>query len=141
MRTIIHAGAGATAMFIIASFWGATLIAELFLDHAAVAAVKQAIVYGLLLLVPCLAVTGGSGFVLGKRRPTVLVGQKRRRMKFIAANGLLVLVPAALFLNGKAVAAEFDGLFYLVQGVELMFGMVQFALMGLNFRDGLRLRQ
>ena len=139
MRTIIHAGAGATAMFIIASFWGATLIAELFLDHVAVAAVKQAIVYGLLLLVPCLAVTGGSGFVLGKRWPAALVRQKQRRMQLIAANGLLVLVPMALFLNGKAVAAEFDGLFYLVQGVELVAGMVQLMLMGLNFRDGLRL--
>ena len=137
----MHAGAGATAMFVIASFWGATLIAELFLDHVAVAAVKQAIVYGLLLLVPCLAVTGGSGFVLGKRRQVALVRQKQRRMKLIAANGLLVLVPTAFFLNGKAIAAEFDALFYLVQGVELVVGMVQLTLLGLNFRDGLRLRQ
>ena len=55
-------------MLIVAGFWTSTLVAELFLGSAAVAAVKHAIVYGLFFLVPFLAATGGSGFALGRRR-------------------------------------------------------------------------
>jgi hypothetical protein len=50
-----------------------------------------------------------------------------------------VLIPAAIFLNGKAATGEFDALFYSVQVVELIVGVVQLTLMGMNFRDGLRL--
>jgi hypothetical protein len=60
-------------------------------------------------------------------------------MAVIAANGLLVMIPAALFLNSKAAAGEFDALFYAVQVVELVIGVVQLALMGMNFRDGIKL--
>jgi hypothetical protein len=139
MKPILHAIAGSTAMLIIACFWTSTLISELFLDHAAVAAVKHAIVYGLFLLVPFLAATGGSGFALSKSRKGPLLDQKKKRMAVIAANGLLVLIPAAIFLNSKAAAGEFDAMFYSVQVVELIVGVVQLTLMSLNFRDGLRL--
>lgn len=139
MKSIVHAIAGTIAMLIIAVFWSATLVSEVFLDAAAVATVKQAIVYGLLILVPFLAATGGSGFALSKSRQGLLVDKKRKRMALIAANGLLVMVPAALFLNSRAAAAEFDTLFYAVQLAELVIGAVQLALMSLNFRDGLRL--
>lgn len=139
MKSIVHAIAGTIAMLIIAVFWSATLVSEVFLDAAAVATVKQAIVYGLLILVPFLAATGGSGFALSKFRQGLLVDKKRKRMALIAANGLLVMVPAALFLNSRAAAAEFDTLFYAVQLAELVIGAVQLALMSLNFRDGLRL--
>ena len=126
-------------MLIITSFWMSTLVSELFMDHAAVAAVKQGIVYGLFLLVPCLVATGGSGFVLGKFRKGRLLYQKKKRMRIIAANGLLVMIPSALFLNAKAASGEFDVAFYAVQLVELVVGVVQLTLMGRNFRDGLRL--
>jgi hypothetical protein len=139
MKPIIHAIAGTAAMLTIATFWTSTLISELFLDHVAVAAVKHAIVYGLFLLVMFLATTGGSGFALGKSRTGSLLAQKKKRMPIIAANGLLVMIPAAIFLNGKAAAGEFDAMFYSVQVVELIVGVVQLILMGLNFRDGLRL--
>ncbi|WP_163096675.1 hypothetical protein GL267_005430 [Acidithiobacillus ferrianus] len=139
MKPLFHALAGTTAMLIIASFWTSTLVSELFMDHAAVAAVKQGIVYGLFLLVPCLVATGGSGFVLGKFRKGRLLYQKKKRMRIIAANGLLVMIPSALFLNAKAASGEFDVAFYAVQLVELVVGVVQLTLMGRNFRDGLRL--
>lgn len=139
MKPIFHAIAGSTAMFIIACFWTSTLISELFLDHAAVATVKHAIVYGLFLLVPFLAATGASGFVLSKTRSGSLLDRKKKRMPVIAANGILVMIPAAIFLNGKAAAGEFDALFYVVQAVELVVGAVQLILMSLNFRDGLKL--
>ena len=139
MKPIFHAIAGSTAMFIIACFWISTLISEFFMDHAAVVAVKHAIVYGLFLLVPFLAATGGSGFALGKTLKEPLLDQKKKRMPVIAANGLLVMIPAAIFLNSKAAAGEFDAMFYSVQVIELIVGVVQLSLMGLNFRDGLRL--
>ena len=71
MKPIFHAIAGSTAMLIIACFWTSTLISELFMDHTAVAAVKHAIVYGLFLLVPFMAATGGSGFALSKARARI----------------------------------------------------------------------
>lgn len=139
MKPIVHAIAGTTAMLIIVGFWTATLVSEIFLDYAAVATVKHAIVYGLFLLVPFMAATGGSGFALGKTRKGYLLDRKKKRMAIIGANGLLVMIPAAIFLNGKAAASEFDALFYAVQAVELIVGVVQLALMGMNFRDGLKL--
>lgn len=139
MKSILHAIAGTTAMLIIAGFWSATLVSEIFLDAAAVAAVKHGIVYGLFVLVPFLAATGGSGFALSKSRRGLLVDRKRKRMAVIAGNGLLVMVPAALFLSSKAAAAEFDSMFYAVQLLELVVGVLQLTLMGMNFRDGRRL--
>ena len=139
MKPIVHAIAGTIAMLIIAGFWSSTLVSELFLGHAAVAAVKHTIVDGLFLLVPFMAATGGSGFALGKTRKGWLLDRKQKRMTIIGANGLLVMIPAALFLNGKAAAGEFDAAFYAVQAVELIVGVVQLTLMGMNFRDGLKL--
>lgn len=139
MKPIVHAIAATTAMLIIAGFWISTLVSELFLDLASVAAVKHAIVYGLFLLVPCMAATGGTGFALGKTRKGWLLDAKKKRMAVIGANGLLVMIPAAIFLNSKASAGEFDAWFYAVQVVELIVGVVQLALMRMNFRDGLKL--
>ena len=139
MKPIIHAISGTTAMLIIASFWTSTLVSEVLLDYADVAAVKHAIAYSLFLLVPFMAATGASGFALGKTGKGRLLDQKKKRMAIIAANGLLVMIPAAIFLNGKAVAGEFDAWFYAVQAVELFAGAVQLTLMGMNFRDGLKL--
>jgi hypothetical protein len=62
-------------------------------------------------------------------------------MPFIAANGILVLIPAALILSQKAAHAEFDGLFYVVQGLELVAGAANITLLGLNMRDGMKMRR
>ena len=139
MKPIFHAIAGTAAMLVIFSFWISTLIAELFLDAAAVTTVKHTIVYALFILVPLMAATGASGFALGKKRKGKILEKKKQRMTLIIANGLLVMIPAAIFLNIKASAAEFDAIFYEVQVVELIVGVVQLTLMGMNFRDGLKL--
>jgi hypothetical protein len=49
----------------------------------------------------------------------LLIATKLRRMPLIATNGLLVLIPSALFLASKARAAEFDGVFHSMQALEL----------------------
>lgn len=52
-------------------------------------------------------------------------------------------VPAAAggsgFALGKTASGEFDAGFYAVQAVERIVGAAQLALMGMNFRDGLKL--
>ena len=60
-------------------------------------------------------------------------------MPLIALNGLLILVPSALFLAAKASAGAFDTAFYAVQTLELAAGAVNIWLLGVNFRDGLRM--
>lgn len=64
---------------------------------------------------------------------------KKKRMPFIAVNGLFVLVPSAIFLNRWAALGAFDTMFYLVQSVELVAGAANLTLMGLNIRDGLKI--
>ena len=63
----------------------------------------------------------------------------RKRMPFIAANGLLVLVTCAIVLDRWASVGSFDAMFYALQAVELLAGAANLALMGLNTRDGLKM--
>ncbi|HSA62635.1 MAG TPA: hypothetical protein VLE03_10390 [Nitrospiraceae bacterium] len=135
-----HLIAGLLATLMIATFFLSTLLVELFGSHDAVATVKRLIVLpGLFILVPAIAATGGSGFYLGKARHGRLVDAKKKRMPFIAANGLLVLIPCAIFLNRWAAAGEFDTAFYTVQALELLAGTANLTLMGLNIRDGMEM--
>ena len=140
MIKIIHPVAGALAIFTIATFWLSTALAELFASEATLVAVKTAIPWGFLVLIPALAAAGGSGFSLAKGRRAGLVGAKVRRMPLIAANGILVLIPSALFLASRAIAAEFDAVFYVVQALELAAGALNLALLSLNMRDGLKMK-
>ena len=117
-----------------------TILVELLGSHEAVAGLKSLIVMpGLFILVPAIALTGGSGLYLSKSRSGRLVEAKKKRMPFIAANGLLVLVPCAIFLSQRAAADAFDTTFYAVQALELLAGAVNLTLMGLNIRDGIRM--
>ena len=144
MKSLLHALAGTAEMLIIASFWISTLVSEVFMSHTAVAEVKHGILFTLFLLVPLMAVTGGSGFSLGKMKKGIsswdrVLDRKKMRMAIIVVNAFLVMIPVAFFLNGKAASGEFDAVFYAVQALELLAGGVQLALMRLNFRDGLKL--
>jgi hypothetical protein len=139
MKSKLHAFVGALALLCVVSFWSTTLISEIFLSHAAVAAIKNAILAAMWLFVPAMAATGGSGFALAKGRGGRLVEAKKRRMKFIAANGILVLLPSAFALASMANAGRFDAVFYAVQVLELVAGAVNITLLSLNMRDGLRM--
>jgi hypothetical protein len=140
MIKIIHPVAGALAILTIVTFWLSTALTELFASQATVAMVKTLIPWGFLFLIPALAAAGGSGFALAKGRRTGLIGAKFKRMPLIAANGILILIPAALFLASKARAAEFDAGFYAVQALELAAGAANITLLSLNMRDGLKLK-
>ncbi|MFT4194111.1 hypothetical protein [Ottowia sp.] len=140
MVKVIHPLAGAIALLTIATFWLATVLAELFASQATIVGVKTAIPWGFLVLIPALMAAGGAGFALAKGRKGGLVGAKIKRMPWIAGNGVLILIPSALFLAAKVKASEFDGVFYGVQAVELVAGAVNIVLLGMNMRDGLRMK-
>ncbi len=139
MKKIVHPVAGTIAMLCIGSFWLSTLVSELFLSQEAVLLVKHSILQAMWIMIPAMAATGGSGFALSGERKGNLLGSKKKRMQFIAANGLLVLLPCAFYLHGKAAAGEMDTAFYVLQVVELVAGAANFSLMAMNFRDGLKL--
>jgi hypothetical protein len=140
MKKTVHAIAGTLALVIVTTFWIGTLISELLLDIPQVVAVKTAIVWpGLPLMVLAMAATGGSGFALGRGRQGRLLDAKQRRMRILGANGLLVMVPCALFLRAQAIDGQFDTAFYAVQVLELATGALQWTLLAANLRDGLRL--
>jgi len=136
----IHLIAGILAPICIGIFFSSTVLVELFGSAAAVAHLKSLIVTpGLCILIPCLAATAGSGMYIGKSRRGRLIDNKKTRMRFIAANGLLVLVPCAILLSRWASAGSFDTTFCVVQTLELFAGAANVTLLALNVRDGLRL--
>jgi hypothetical protein len=136
---LLHRTAGVIAVVLIAGFQLSTLATEALGDEAAIRMVKEAIVWGLLLMVPALMAVGASGFRLARGRRGGLLDRKLRRMPLIAGNGILVLIPAALFLASKARAGEYDAAFYTVQVIELATGGMNLWLLALNIRDGLKL--
>lgn len=135
----LHPIAGILALAIILSFWISTVVVEARGTPADIAAVKQAILYGMAALVPAMALAGGSGLRLGRTSLNPLAMAKQRRMPIIAANGVLVLVPCAVFLAGRAAEGTLDWLFYRIQAVELIAGALNITLLALSVRDGFRL--
>ncbi len=139
MLVRVHAIAATIAFLTVLTFWISTVLAEAFMPAAAIVAVKRGVLWGLLILVPALMVTGATGFRLGQRRKDALTRAKRLRMPVIAAGGVLVLIPAAVYLAVNAEAGRFDTSFAVVQGLELLAGGINLWLMSLNIRDGRKL--
>lgn len=135
----LHPVAATIGFLTILTFWISTVTVELFGSDSSVTTVKQAIPWGLLVLVPALAVTGATGFSMSRGSSEPRIVAKKRRMPFIVGNGLLVLIPCALYLDRLATRDEFGATFYAVQTLELLVGAVNLTLMSLNARDGLRL--
>ena len=93
-----------------------------------------------LVLIPALAAAGGSGAWLGRGWRGPVVATKRARMQVVAALGLLVLVPLAIGLWFLATQGWIDGRYHLLTRVETLAALVNVLLLGLNMRDGLRMR-
>ncbi len=139
MPAKLHAAAGTLALLTICTFWLSTILSELFGTAATIAMVKTAILYGMIILIPSLAIAGASGAALARGWRVGQVIAKARRMKMIAANGLLILLPSAIFLAIRANAGTFDDVFFAVQALELLAGAINITLLALNLRDGLAL--
>ncbi|WP_369586657.1 hypothetical protein [Kingella oralis] len=121
----IHAVACAAGLLFIATFWSNSLISELFYGHEQVRMVKQAIVYALMVFVPIMAVGG----ITNKK-----LQLPRSLMPKIALNGLLVLLPCAVWLNWMAQNNRFDALFYSIQAVELVAGAANLTMIAWHLR-------
>ncbi|WP_346899800.1 hypothetical protein [uncultured Roseibium sp.] len=139
MKAILHASAGGLALVMISVFWSATLISELFGTEEAVAGVKTGILWAMAGLIPAMMATGISGAVLGKGWRSPVVARKMRRMRIIAANGVCILLPSAVFLALRAQAGQFDVWFYGIQAVELTAGAANIWLLAQNMKDGISL--
>lgn len=139
MKTIIHAIAGLSAMLLVIVFQTATILSELAFSHAEVAVVKFWIVCGIGLMVVLMAGTGASGKLLAIGRAGAVIDVKTRRMMVLATNGLLIMVPSAVFLWLWSSAGRFGALFYTVQAIEIACGLLQLTLLALNARDGFQL--
>lgn len=134
---MLHRTCAVLAFVTIASFFSSTLISELFSSHQTVAQVKQVIAYAVWGLIPLMAITGATGAKLAPnvKKGVGPIGRKKKRMPIIAINGLVVLLPAALYLNSLASQGDFGATFYTIQVIELMAGAVNLTLMSLNLRD------
>ncbi len=139
MKTKVHAAASVIAFLTIATFFTSTVLVELLGSHESIATVKHYIFLGIFLLIPAMAITGISGGILASSRKGELIGKKKKRMPIIAGNGLIILTPCAIYLDNMAAAGDFSTVFYIIQGIELIAGATNLALMSKNLKDGLRL--
>ncbi|NOH65965.1 hypothetical protein [Vibrio rotiferianus] len=133
--SLVHRISSISAYLLIMSFFTSTVVVELFGDQHAILAVKTYISYAIWAVVPLMAVAGITG---AKMAPNVKKGPlaaKKKRMPFVAMNGVLVLVPAAIYLQHLAAIGQFDTTFFIVQVVELIAGFINLTLMTLNIRD------
>lgn len=134
----IHLTASVAALVFISTFWTSTFISEAFLTHKEVAVVKQGIVYALLVFVPLMVTMGVSGKKLVADHTDKTAESKRRRIKKIAMNGNLILLPAACILCYWANHGQFHSGFYLVQALELTAGATNITLLALNIRSEMK---
>ncbi|WP_072680927.1 hypothetical protein [Arcobacter sp. LA11] len=118
-------------------FFTSTLIVELFFGFEQIAFVKDKIVCpGLFILVPSIIITAISGNIIAKKSKKVeLIKVKKKRMPIIAFNGVVILIPCAIYLNILASSGTFDTVFYSVQLLELFAGATNMTLMFMNIRD------
>ncbi|MGR5063721.1 hypothetical protein [Photobacterium sp. DNB22_13_2] len=136
---LIHRSAGAIALLLITTFFTSSLVVDLVGNHAQIAMVKQGILYCVGFLILAMMVTGLSGKKLYPGKAKGVLATKQLRMKLAAANGLLILLPAAVVLAQWSAAGQFDVWFWRLQGLELIAGATNATLLGLNIRDGVRL--
>ena len=140
MITKLHKFVAITSTLSITFFFISSIIVELFASYQSITIVKNLIVTpGLFILIPAMALTGGTGFILSKTRKGQLVKRKKKLMPFIAANGILILIPSAIILNYMADSGIFGVRFYLIQILELLAGAINLTLMTMNMRDGFKM--
>jgi hypothetical protein len=134
----IHLIAAIVAVITIISFFSSTVIVELTGNHEKVIRLKSVIFYSLPLLIvamPTIAITGAR-LASNSQHPDIT--SKRRRMKWITTNGIS-LVAIACFLFYYSANNQIDRTFFVFQAAELVLGLSNIVLLGLNFRAGLRL--
>jgi len=131
----IHILASIAALLLICTFFTASLLAELDSDIYVIRNVKRGILYAIPLLLVTMPVLGISGLKLAGNSRHSLVLLKKRRMKFIALNGG-ILIFLAIFLFYWSHYHKIDGIYLICQIIELLLGAVNLSLIGMNIKDG-----
>ncbi len=134
----IHVVATAFAILVISTFFISSLIAELDGAIDVIRTVKQGIFYALPILIltmPTLAITGNK---LAGNSKNPKVTEKKRRMKFVLFNGM-ILISLAVFLYYQSHFKMINNVFLIAQIMEFIFGLGNLTLIGLNVRAGLML--
>lgn len=139
LRTL-HAAGSTLGLVIITAFFVSTIIAEIGGDPGTIIRVKTGIFYALFALVPIMAVAGATGRRLAGKSQAPVVQRKMRRMRLVGINAALVLVPCVVALYWLASHGSLGRVFTAVQAAELAAGAANIVLLGLNLRDGLRMR-
>lgn len=137
----IHKAAAALSLLLIASFWISSATAELSGSVQAIIFAKWFVLAGMFVLVPAMAATGLTGRRLAGRRNNDALSGKLKRIKAMAAFGIALLIPLAVYLWWKATSGEFDAWFYTAQLLEFAAGAVNLLLGILNVSAGVSLRR
>ena len=140
MIKTIHPLAGALALLTIAAFWPSTAFAELFASEATVIIVKTAIPWSFLALIPALMVAGGSGLYAGGKAAWRYHRYEDQAHAADCSQRHFDPDPLGAIPRTKVSAGEFDTGFYVAQAIELAAGAANIALLGLNMRDGLKMK-
>ena len=136
-----HAIAAIAALLMILIFWTSTIFVEISGTSRAIYIVKHSILMSMIIFIPFIIFTGLTGNILARNRAGKIIQRKKKRMAIVAVNGIIILLPSAIYLNYAASLEKFTHFFYGIQSFELLFGFINMSLLVLNIRDGLRLRK
>jgi hypothetical protein len=134
----IHKVAGTMALLVILTFFLFSLYAELVGDHELIKTVKTGIIEGITLLFLIMPATVITGRKLAGQINSPINNRKLKRMKFIAADAL-ILITLAIVLYYRAINGKIDNTFLAIQIVEFTFGLLNVVFLSLMICDGKRL--
>lgn len=126
------------AALTISTFFAASLYAEISENVEIIKQVKLIIIKALPIMIiamPTLNITGNK--LVGKsQNPIVLL--KKKRMKFVIINGIILFL-LAIFLYYYSHYRTIDSIFFSAQIAEFIFGLTNLTLIGLNAKSGFQL--
>jgi hypothetical protein len=137
----VHKATAALSLLLIASFWISSAAAELSGSVQAIIFAKCFVLAGVFMLASAMAATGLTGRRLAGSRSNHVLSGKLTRIKVMAACGIALLIPLAIYLWWKATSGEFDEWFYAAQLLEFAAGAVNLLLGAMNVSAGVSLRR
>lgn len=141
MEKRAHKITSIVGFILIISFQISTVVSEALQDYDMIATVKRLILYGIFVLIPVMLIANTTGRSLAGRAKHPIILKKMQRMKFIGFNAFVILIPSAIVLYQFSRVGYWGNWFIAVQILELIAGIMNVALMGINIRDGIKLRR
>ena len=135
----LHPIAGVIGFATILTFWLSTVTSELFGSTAVVAAVKETIPWGFLIVVPALAIAGASGFRIAGASSDPRIDEEKAPHAVHRGERSFHSHAGRALSGGAGVARRVRDDLLCVQAIELVAGAINLTLMSLNIRDGLEL--